>query len=212
MSPAIRALSKSAAAVTRPRPGLPLHRSLRLVAVLVVLAAAAPALAFDLDSDDPIRVSADTARLDDSAGTAVYSGDVVVRQGITELTADRVVLYRDGDGVSRIEASGGPARYRQTGAAEEGPIDARAEVITYSADETRLTFEGDAMIEQADNIFRGDIIRYDTARRVVTAEGRPGEGDSRGRVEMVIQPRQAAPSPSTDSSEDSSSDGSTQGQ
>lgn len=212
MSPAIRALSKSGGALSWPRHWPALSRGAGLVTILAALVATAPVSAFDLESDDPIRVSADNARLDDSAGTAVYSGAVVVQQGATELTAERVVLYRDGGGVSRIEASGGPARYSQTAAAGEARIDARAEVITYTADEARLIFEGKAVIEQADNVFRGDIIRYDTARRVVTAEGRPQEDDSRGRVEMVIQPRQAAPSQSTDRSEGSTSDGSTQSQ
>ncbi|KXS52455.1 MAG: lipopolysaccharide export system protein LptA [Marinobacter sp. T13-3] len=64
-----------------------------------------------------------------------------------------------------------------------------------------------ARIEQGSNEFRGDVIHYDTVRRVVTAEGGSTESGDSGRVEMVIQPRN---SEQTDN--ETGSDGSTQGQ
>ncbi|MBE0486287.1 lipopolysaccharide transport periplasmic protein LptA [Marinobacter sp.] len=157
--------------------------------LLTTLALTGPAIAFDLDSDAPIRVSADSARLDDTEGTAVYSGDVELTQGATQLNAERVVLYRNQQGLSRIEASGEPARYRQPAREGEAMTDARARTITWSAAENELTFERQAFIEQGSNVFRGDVIRYDTVHRVVTAEGGSPSEDSSGRVEMVIQPR-----------------------
>ncbi|WP_166264328.1 lipopolysaccharide transport periplasmic protein LptA [Marinobacter caseinilyticus] len=161
-----------------------------LLTSLIIGFCAAPAVAFDLDSDSPIAVSADNARLDDTKGVATYNGDVVVTQDNTRLTADKVVLYRDADGLNRIEAYGKPARYQQTAANGEDETDARALSITYSARESRLTFEREAVVEQAGNIFRGDQIDYNTAERIVTAKGsRDDSSDSQGRVEMVIQPR-----------------------
>ena len=85
-----------------------------------------------------------------------------------------------------------------------GETDARAHTITWSAQDRQLTFEGDAVIEQNGNLFRGDTIHYDTARRVVTADGGQGTGAGNGRVEMVIQPRTTR--------QEQESDGSTQGQ
>ncbi|PHQ26832.1 lipopolysaccharide transport periplasmic protein LptA [Marinobacter guineae] len=160
-----------------------------LMAALITIAMAGPAAAFDLDSDIPIKVTADTARLDDGQGIATYTGDVELEQGETQLNAERVVLYRDQNGLSRIEAVGSPARYRQPTRQGEGETDARALNITWSATDQRLTFEREAVIEQNGNLFRGDVIHYDTARRVVTAEGGAGTGEGSGRVEMVIQPR-----------------------
>ncbi|MBN7771202.1 lipopolysaccharide transport periplasmic protein LptA [Marinobacter daepoensis] len=168
---------------------------------------AGPAAAFNLDSDTPIKVAADSARLDDSAGTAVYTGDVELTQGETRLEADRVVLYRNDQGVSRIEAAGSPAHYRQPGQEAEGMTDARALNITWSGDESLVIFEREAVIEQGGNIFRGDIIHYDTVRRVVTAEGGASPEGGSGRVEMVIQPRNSA-----QSSDGKGSDGSSESQ
>ena len=182
-------------------------RSFCQPAILAMALLAGPASAFNLDSDTPIKVSADSARLDESAGTAVYTGAVELIQGETRLDADRVVLYRNQQGVSRIEAAGNPAHYRQPGQEGEGTTDAKALNITWSGDENLVIFERQAVIEQDGNVFRGDVIHYDTVRRVVTAEGgTPSDGGS-GRVEMVIQPRNSA-----QSSDGKGSDGSSQGQ
>ena len=91
--------------------------------------------------------------------------------------------------MSRIEASGTPAIYRQPAREGEGETDARALNITWSATDSQLTFEREAVIEQNGNLFRGDVIHYDTVGRVVTAEGGADTGEGSGRVEMVIQPR-----------------------
>jgi len=176
----------------------------RITAVLAALLLAGPAAAFNLDSDIPITVNADNARLDDGQGIATYTGDVVMTQGETELTADKVVLYRDEVGVQRIEATGRPAHYRQPAQEGQGRTDAKALNITYSAPDNLLTFEDEAVIEQGGNLFRGDIIHYDSVKRVVTAEGTAKDNNGNGRVEMVIQPRNRQ-----DTQE---SDGSSQGQ
>lgn len=174
---------------------LPHRRSARSAAKRLALAAAYLALAvptaqaFDPESDAPIRVNADSARLDDGQGIATYTGDVEMTQGQTNLTADKVVMHRDETGVNRIEATGQPAHYRQPATEGQGETDARALRITWSAAENRVTFEREAVIEQDGNLFRGDVIHYDSAERVVTAEGAADQGEGSGRVEMVIQPR-----------------------
>ncbi|KRW81939.1 lipopolysaccharide transport periplasmic protein LptA [Marinobacter sp. P4B1] len=176
-----------------------------LLAAALMLAA--PAMAFDMDSNTPIQVSADSARLDDSAGVATYTGEVELVQGRTRLEAQRVVLYRDDQGLSRIEASGSPAHYRQPSREGEGMTNASALNITWAAKDNQLTFERQAVIEQAGNTFKGDVIHYNTVSRVVTAEGGSTETGGSGRVEMVIQPRNTG-----QSSNGEGSDGSTQGQ
>ena len=161
----------------------------KLLIAFFLAAIASPATAFDLDSDQPITVSADSARLDDGKGIATYTGAVELVQGKTRLTAERVVLYRSAEGLNRIEANGSPARYQQPVTSGEGETDAKAKNITWSATDKQLTFEREAVIEQNGNVFRGDVIHYDTEQRVVTADGGEDTGSGPGRVEMVIQPR-----------------------
>ena len=52
-----------------------------------------------------------------------------------------------------------------------------------------MRFEQQATVKQGEDEFRGAIITYDAANRIVTGEGRTGDGEGSGRVEMVIQPR-----------------------
>ncbi|MBW0146881.1 lipopolysaccharide transport periplasmic protein LptA [Marinobacter arenosus] len=179
------------------------NRLRTLLAITLALTLSGPAGAFSLDSELPITVSADNARLDDAKGIATYTGDVELVQGRTRLTAERVVLYRNVDGLSRVEASGQPARYQQPTRNGEGETDARALNITWSADENRLTFEREAIIEQNGNLFRGDVIHYDTVRRVVTAEGGTKTETGGGRVEMIIQPRSTSSTQGSDGSSES---------
>lgn len=168
----------------------PAHNRIQtLILFAAGLLATSPTMAFDPDSNLPITVKADSARLDDTKGTATYTGTVVLTQGKTRLTAERVVLFRGSEGLSRIEAFGHPAHYQQPSREGAGETDASALSITWSAPDKELTFKHEAVIEQNGNLFRGDIIQYDTARRIVTADGGPANGESTGRVEMVIQPR-----------------------
>lgn len=179
------------------------NRLLTFLAIALALTFASSAAAFNLDSDLPITVSADNARLDDAKGIATYTGAVELVQGKTRLTAERVVLFRDINGLSRIEASGQPARYQQPTRDGEGETDARALNITWSASDEQLTFEREAIIEQNGNLFRGDVIHYDTVRRVVTAQGGGDTDTGSGRVEMVIQPRSTKSKQGSDGSSQS---------
>lgn len=179
------------------QPGIKQHTALRQLLLWLMLALPMAAGAFDLESDQPIRVNADSARLDDMTGTATYTGEVLVRQGNTRLEADKVVLYRDDQGLTRIEAEGEPARYQQPATEGSGRTDASARRITYSAPDSRLIFEEQAVIEQNGNRFSGNRIDYDSTQRVVTATSSPQQDKETddGRVEMIIQPRSESGGP-----------------
>ena len=163
--------------------------SLRFAVTLALLAFCGTTHGFDMDSDEPIRVESDSARLDDRAGTATYTGNVIVHQGETRLKADEVVLRRDQDGLSSMTATGQPATYEQPETDTEPAIYAEGRSISYSRAEQRISFERNAMIRQREDRFRGDVIHYDMEQRVVTATGGDAESETGGRVEMTIQPR-----------------------
>lgn len=155
--------------------------------LLLMLLLPASVLAFDPESDDPINVAADSARLDERAGKATYRGNVVVTQGETRLEADTLILTRSDGVLSQMEALGEPARYQQPARAGEPAMDAQALQILYLSQENRISFRQQARIRQAGDSFRGNVIDYDISDQVVTASG--GDKDSPGRVEMTIQPR-----------------------
>lgn len=172
-----------------PEPAASVRLWLLCLAMLPLLIWASPGRAFEMNSDAPITVKANQARLDDIAGKATYTGDVLIVQGKTRLFADRVELYRDQQGLSRIEAFGDPARYEQPESPEAAAIDARAQEIEFVSADSLLKFRNEAIIRQAGDVFRGDIIQYHTEDRVVTAER--AQSGSGSQVEMVIQPRRS---------------------
>lgn len=179
---------------TRPSTEAATLRRLTLASLLIASALhTTPGMAFNLNSDKPIHVTADHARLDDRQGTATYTGDVVVTQEGSKLTGDKVVLYRDKQGVDRIESFGTPAHYHEPATPPNQPAtDAQAQTITYSRDQHLITLKTDAVVEQDGNVFKGDLIHYDTDSRVVTAQGNGNENsNSAGRVQMIIQPKKA---------------------
>lgn len=165
-------------------------KSLGLAAL--VLGLAVPASGYTADRDQPIRIQANSATLDDRSNTAVYNGDVIITQGSMRLTGNRVTLNTDAEGaVSKIVSQGSPATYQQT-PADGSPVDARGQTIEYLADQDRVVLIDRAFLEQQGNTFQGEYISYDINRQVVDA-GRAantgGSGGQQDRIEILIQPR-----------------------
>ncbi|MFO7705710.1 MAG: lipopolysaccharide transport periplasmic protein LptA [Halopseudomonas sp.] len=165
-------------------------KSLGFVALVLGLGLSVASIA--ADRDQPIRIQANSATLDDRNNTAIYTGDVIITQGSMQLTGNRVTLNTDAEGaVSKIVSQGAPATYKQT---PEGgaPVDARGQTIEYLADVERVVLIDKAFLEQEGNTFKGEYISYDIAREVVDA-GRASNGGATGaqqdRIEILIQPR-----------------------
>jgi lipopolysaccharide export system protein LptA len=103
----------------------------------LALVMAAPAVAQRFDSNAPIDVDAGRIDIADDANEAIFSGNVVIRQGSMTLNADRVrILYaKDGAGnpqVKRLDALGN-VRLRQDNTratANSGIYDVNAKLVT----------------------------------------------------------------------------------
>lgn len=144
------------------------------------------------DRNQPIRVQADTAELDDKQGVAVYRGDVVITQGTMKITGNTVTITQDESGdVEVFTAIGKPAHYEQKPAADKEIVKAYGLTIQYFAANERIVLIDQAKVVQEGNTFEGEKIVYDTQRQIVNA-GRATDTDvttPRPRVDMVIQPR-----------------------
>ena len=60
----------------------------RLLATILAAGLASPALAFDLGSDEPITVSADSARQDDGKGIATYTVSTALKPRVHPLATN----------------------------------------------------------------------------------------------------------------------------
>lgn len=170
-----------------------------LVAELILLLALPASAALQMDTDQPLEIEADAARLDEVEQVTVYTGDVVVTQGSLRMWGDRLtVRYDDEQRIDTATLTGRPARFVQS--AREGQPETRghASRIDYHAQVGRIELIDDAEITQQGRLFSGPKLAYDLNRRVWVAKGAPappgaatGRGTG-GRVRVVIPPRRPA--------------------
>ena len=156
-----------------------MFRSLTAAVLLTLLSG--PALAqgaqvafggMQQDTSAPVEVTADQLQVNQSDGTALYTGNVVIGQGEMRLTAPRVlIVYAEGqDRIDRMEASGGVTLVNGDEAAE-------AENADYSIDTGTVVMTGNVLLTQGDNALTSE-------RMVVNLED--GTAQMEGRVRTVI--------------------------
>lgn len=130
------------------------------------------------DPTAPVEVVSDELEIDQDAGSAVFSGGVIVTQGDMRLSAPRIeVEYQTTDGtqgVSRITASGGVVIVTPTEAAE-------AREAVFEPTENRVVMTGDVLLTQGPNTLNGERLVVDLLT---------GNGRIEGRVRTILQPGQ----------------------
>lgn len=158
-------------------------RAIALVALSALLPGAAWALASD--REQPIHIEADRVEIDDIERVSVYRGNVVYTQGTIRLEAETVHVWHTPERtITRIEAIGEPARFRQRIDGHDEDMQGHARRIEYHTAPQRVVLQGDAWVQRLGAEFAGEVISYEAERDVVQATR--GE---RGRVQIVIQPR-----------------------
>ena len=151
--------------------------------VLALMLVAAPGLAqtnlslggLAGDTGAPVEITADSLSVDQAAGTAEFSGNVVIGQGALRLAADRVSLsYDEATGeVTRMQAAGNVTFVTAEEAAEAGAAD-------YDVTSGILTLSGDVLLTQGPTAISAE-------RMVVDLEA--GTARMEGSVRTVFQPR-----------------------
>ncbi|MEQ3624597.1 MAG: LptA/OstA family protein [Celeribacter sp.] len=136
------------------------------------------------DTSDPVEVVSDTLEVNEEAGTAVFSGDVLVVQGDMRLSAATVrVEYTQqpegaeadegaGNEIERLYASGGV-----TLTSGEDSAEASEAVYTLASGEVVMT--GDVLMTQGGNLLSGQKLRLNMET---------GNGIMEGRVRTTFSP------------------------
>lgn len=157
----------------------------RLLALVPVLIAVAPASGQQsgragFNSNSPVDVEADRIEVQDRADRAIFSGNVVARQGNMTMTAARLtVAYTDTSGVDvqRLEASGG-VTLRTPGET------ARGNFAIYDVNRRLVTMTGAVHLTQGQNRVQGGRLTLDlnTSRAVMDGGGSTGRVSGRFTV------------------------------
>lgn len=132
------------------------------------------------DSDAPVDVAADRIEVHDRADRAIFSGNVVVRQGELTLQAARLTLaYSKAGGIQieRLDASGGVL--------VRSPSEtARGQFAIYDISRRLITLIGGVTLTRGDSSVRGGrlVLDLDSGRAVMDGGGAPGTTNQGGRV------------------------------
>lgn len=153
----------------------------------------APAFGLDSDRDQPIKIQADAAMVNEADGSSVYRGNVIITQGTLEVRADEVEISMADSVVIQIIAktdkgSSRLAHYQQQANAEKDMVIADARKITYLIQEERLHLSGSARLQQINDVFTGELLYYDIGKGIVSLNS----GGGPGRVNMIINPRKSS--------------------
>lgn len=152
---------------------------LRFLILVPVLAAVAPASGQQsgrsgFSSNAPVDVEADRIEVQDRADRAIFSGNVIARQGNMTINAARVtVAYTDTRGVDvqRLEASGGVTLRTPNETA-------RGSFALYDVDRRIVTLTGGVQLTQGQNRVQGGRLVLDLNSHRAVVDG----GGSTGRV------------------------------
>jgi lipopolysaccharide export system protein LptA len=150
--------------------------------------------ALETDREQPIRIQADAAIVDETKGSSVYKGNVIITQGTLEVTADEVEIFTADSEVIQIIAKTNKgsevlAQYQQQTNEAMDMVVANARKITYLVQEERLHLAGDARLQQVQDVFTGQLLYYDLGRGIVNLSSSGGSD----RVNMTINPKKSSP-------------------
>jgi len=155
----------------------------------------------DHDSSQPIEISADSLEVAQEEQLATFAGNVDAVQGDLVLSADKLLVYYEGENSSIGISAGGGSSIRR--------IDAEGHVIIASPEETAegdygtydvlaklVTLEGQVVLTRGANVVRGERLEMDLVSgksRMVggteTSIAKEGEKPSSGRVKALFTPK-----------------------
>ena len=144
------------------------------------------------DNEQPIRIQANEAQLDDKQGIATSKGDVIITQGSMKITGNTVTITRNAQGeVDVFTSVGNLAYYEQKPSVDKPIVQAYAVTIQYYAAQDRIVLIDKAKVINDGNTTEGEKIVYDTVKQVANAGRANGANVTapRPRIDMVIQPK-----------------------
>jgi len=171
-----------------------LAKTLPILLSLGAALGSASAWSLPNDRDQPIRIQADDAQLDDKNGVATYKGDVIITQGSMKVTGNTVTITRTPSGdIDVVTSVGNLAYFEQLQTAgDTKPVQGYGVTIQYHASQDRVVLIDRAkVVDKDNNVTQGEKIVYDTNKKLASAGRATGSKvtESRPRIDMVIQPK-----------------------
>ncbi|ARB90841.1 lipopolysaccharide transport periplasmic protein LptA [Legionella longbeachae] len=139
------------------------------------------------DKEKVMHVMADSADLSQQQHKGIYTGNVELIQGTTNLRATKAItLGNEKNQLVVAIASGAPgqqAHYWTTTDPKKPPLHAYADTIRYYPLRHLIELIGNARVEQGNNSFSATKISYDTEKQHVLSQG-----DGSKRIMIIYHP------------------------
>lgn len=145
-----------------------------------------PALALKGDTEQQLFINSTTQSLDMQTNTLTFTGSVVIKQGSINVTADRVVVKRQGEnqGTETIEAYGNPVHFSQM--QDNGKlVKGQSSQLHYDLPTEKLTLIGKASLQQLNSSVTSEKITYLVKEQKMEASSGTGS-----KVVTVLEPSQ----------------------
>ena len=131
----------------------------------------------DHDSSTPVEITSEELELDQETGTAIFTGDVIVRQGAITMTTQRMTVEYAEDAetgkneIQVIRMFGGVTFVSDAEAAE-------SQSAVYSLASDILVMDGNVLVTQGATALSADKLTYNL---------NTGDGRMEGSVKTVLQ-------------------------
>jgi len=126
--------------------------------------------ALDSDRAQVAYLNSDKAECRQKDLVCIYSGNVKFDQGSSHLEAPTLFIYRDNGGIKNMVALGEPAKYHTVSEENKTPVDAQAKKIEFDPEKNLIFLTGLAEIDQNQNKFNSEHIKYDLTRQIIFSE------------------------------------------
>ena len=150
---------------------------------MALMACSASLMAYSDDSSKPISITADSAEIDDIAGTSIYRGNVRIAQGSILLTGDMVVLETINKKIHKITSEGNLSTFRQV--RDDGEtVHAQAQKMVYTVSKNEVVLTRNAKLTEAGNTLASERIVFHVDKKTVSG----GSPAGKGRVSITVLP------------------------
>lgn len=169
----------------------PIKRFLKLISSLLFFISLT-AQALNTDVEKPVTIESDSVVFNKEAGTAVYAGNVEIKQGTLSIRASRIEISAPDNEIQTIKATGSPVNFQQTMDSGKQTV-GRAKTVQYLVTQKKLVMDGDASLSQDRDNFASNHIEYSTASGELKAGGQAtAAGEKPGRVRAIFYPTNKA--------------------
>lgn len=147
------------------------YNQIKWIVSLVLLSYSLLASALPEDNKEKVHIVADASLYNYKTGVNTFEGNVVVDQGTTHLTADRLITKNNSKHkIQEVIAYGiqKPAHYWTLHKAAEPEVHAYAKIIKFYPIESNVVLEDNALVTQGENSFQGQLVLYNRNDQTIT--------------------------------------------